>query len=286
MLRPSPSRSGRLTAPVLAAALTLTLTPALGPTAAPASAACAARTSRSLSGTVYGQDGRDVNASVGFDVLDAAGRPIHTDPGRADYGCAKAGGYSVPQTYVNHFVGYQGAAPGTVMKDGTRTTRAWRLGNLPANAATVWVEAYSRGYTGSPCKDSKGNWCFNGTDVRKYGYANLIKIPVGAQGVRVVLPTTCAFGGTAGSITGRGVDAAGRPVTLKQVYAWSERSWNAAPGLHGWASHKPTTATYALRSLAAGQTYVVWAYGPRGNRVVTKGVRVDACRSTPLDITV
>lgn len=262
------------------------LAPLAGALSGPASAACAARTSRSISGAVYGQDGRDVNASVGFDVLDAAGRPINADPSRADYGCAKSGGYSVPQTYVNHFVSYEGAAPGTVMKDGTRTTRAWRVGTLPANAASVWIEAYSRGYQGSPCKDSRGNWCFNPTDVRKYGYANLIKIPVGTQGVKVVLPTTCGYGGTAGSIVGRGIDAAGHAVTLKQVYAWSESSWNAAPGLHGWGAHKPTTSGYAIRSLAAGQRYVVWAYGPRGNKVVRKGVAVTACRATPLTLRV
>jgi hypothetical protein len=270
-----------------AAVLAGLLAPAAGAvTAETASAACATRTTASISGTVYGQDGRDVNASVGFDVLDRAGTPLNTDPSRADYGCAKAGGYSVPQTYVNHFVGYQGAQPGTVMKDGTRTTRAFRLGTLPSNAHTVWIEAYSRGYQGSPCKDSKGNWCFNPTDVRKYGYANLIKIPVGTQGIRVVLPTTCGFRGTAGSIVGKGIDAAGRPVTLKQVYAWTEASWNAAPGVHGWAAHKPTTPTYALRSLAAGQRYVVWAYGPRGNKVVTKNVLVRPCASTPLTIRV
>ncbi len=41
-----------------------------------------------------------------------------------------------------------------------------------------------------------------------------------------------------------------------------------------------------LRSLAAGQRYVVWAYGPDGNRVIRKGVVVNACRSTPLNIRV
>ncbi len=271
----------------VAALLVGLIAPAAGVlTAAPAGAACATRTTKSISGSVYGQDGLDVNASVGFDVLDKAGKPINADPARADYGCAKSGGYSVPQRYFNHFVTYQGATPGTVMKDGNRTTRAWRLTDLPSNAAFVWIEAYSRGYQGSPCKDSKGNWCFNPTDVRKYGYSNLIKIPVGTQGIKVVLPTTCGYRGTAGSIVGKGIDAAGKPVTLKQVYAWTEASWNAAPGIHGWGAHKPTTPGYALRSLAAGQRYVVWAYGPRGNKVVTKNVLVRPCTSTPLTIRV
>jgi hypothetical protein len=273
----------RAVATALGAALLASLSAVAAP---PSSAACATRTSRSVTGEVRGQDGRDVNVSVGFDVLDPAGRPIDADPSSPRYGCAKTGGYSVPQTYLNHFVDHLGAAPGTTMRDGTRTTRAWRLTGLPSNAATVWIEAYSRGYAGSPCKDSRGAWCFNPTDVRKYGYSNLIKVPVGTRGVQVVLPTTCAYGGTAGSIVGRGVDAAGRPVTLKQVYAWTESSWDAAPGVHGWAAARPTTPGYALRSLAAGQRYVVWAYGPRGNRVVTKGVLVRACRSTPLTIRV
>lgn len=275
----------RLLPAALAAVLLASLTVAVVAPAAPSSAACASRTATSVTGTLYGQDGRDVNASVGFDVLDAQGRPINTDPSRPDYGCAKTGGYSVPQTYLNHFVAFDGAAPGTVMRDGNRTTRAWRVTDLPSNARQVWIEAYARGYAGSPCRDSRGNWCFNPTDLRKYGYANAIKVPVGTQGVKVVLPTTCAYGGTAGSIVGKGVDAAGRPVTLSQVYAWTESSW-AAPGIHGWGAHKPTGPSYAVRSLAAGQTYVVWAYGPRGNKVVKKGVRVKACTATPLDIRV
>ena len=275
----------RLLTAALAATLLAPLAAVAAP-AAPAQAACATKTTRTLSGTVYGQDGRDVNASVGFDVLDAQGRAINADPSQPGYGCAKTGGYSVPQKYFNHFVSYEGAAPGTVMKDGRRTTRAWRLTDLPSNATQVWIEAYSRGYAGSPCKDSKGNWCFNPTDVRKYGYANKIKVPVGTSGVKVVLPTTCAYRGTAGSIVGKGVDAAGRSVTLKQVYAWTEHSWNAAPGVHGWGAHKPTSAFYAVRSLASGQRYVVWAYGPNGNKVVKKGIVVNACKSTPLTIRV
>lgn len=270
----------------LVLAATALLSVLAGPAASPASASCAARTTRSVSGTVTGQDGRDVNVSLGVDVLDAAGRPIDADPAKPGYGCAKTGGYSVAQTYLNHFVGYQGAAPGTLMVDGTRTARTWRLSSLPANAATVWVEAYSRGYQGSPCKDSAGHWCFNPTDVRKYGYSNLIKVPVGRTGVKVVLPTTCSFGGRAGSIVGRGVDAAGRPVRLTQVYAWTESAWDSAPGVHGWAASKPVDARYALRSLASGQRYVVWAYGPRGNEVVRKGVVVSACRATLLDLRV
>lgn len=271
---------------LLTCAVTALLLPMASAPAAAAAGNCAHRTTVGLSGTVAGQDGRDVNTSVGFDVVDAAGRAINADPAAPGYGCPKTGGYSVPQKYLNHFVDFEGAAPGTVMKDGTRTSRTWRLTSLPSNARAVWIEAYSRGYQGSPCKDSRGNWCFNPTDVRKYGYANKIKVPVGTAGVKVVLPTTCGYGGTAGSIVGRGVDAAGRPVTLKQVYAWTESSWNAAPGVHGWGSAKPTDPGYAVRSLAAGQRYVVWAYGPRGNKVVRKGVLVQACRSTPLSIRV
>ncbi|MCW2777045.1 MAG: hypothetical protein JWN17_770, partial [Frankiales bacterium] len=148
------------------------------------------------------------------------------------------------------------------------------------------VEVYSRGYTGSPCKDSKGNYCFNNTDSRKYGNANLIKVPVGTQNAKAVLPTTCGYGGTDGAIIGSGVDAAGHAVRLKQVYAWTEASWNAAPGLHGWGGDAPTGTSYAVRSLAAGQTYRVWGYSQSGKVTVLKGVRVNACKSTPLRIRV
>jgi hypothetical protein len=133
------------------AALLAGLAPVLA-SAPAAQAACATNTGKSISGTVFGQDGRDVNVSIGFDVVDRNGRALNTDPRSAGYGCAKTGGYSVPQSYLNHFVGPEGAPQGSTMQDGNRTTRAWKLSSLPSNAVGAYIEVYHRGYTGSPCR--------------------------------------------------------------------------------------------------------------------------------------
>jgi hypothetical protein len=106
-------RAGRAVVAAVAAALVAAVAPTLA--SAPAQAACATNTGKSISGTVFGQDGRDVNVSIGFDVVDRNGRALNTDPKSSSYGCAKTGGYSVPQSYLNHFVGQahrRGGQPG------------------------------------------------------------------------------------------------------------------------------------------------------------------------------
>jgi len=274
-------RSGR--AVLAAVALVAGLAPVIA--SAPAQAGCATNTGKSISGTVFGQDGRDVNVSIGFDVVDRNGRALNTDPNSAGYGCAKTGGYSVPQSYLNHFVTYEGAAPGTVMKDGRRTTRAWRVGSLPSNATQVWVEAYSRGYQGSPCKDSAGNYCFNPQTLTKYGNSNKHLVPVGTANLPIRLPMTCQFGGTNGNIQGRLVDAAGNPVRVKSLYAWTETKWNAWPFLQGWGiAQFPRDGYYVVPSLASKQKYVVWATTMDGRTVKRFGVAVTDCKATPLSI--
>lgn len=254
-------------------------------TASPAQAACASVTSRSVSGTVTGQDGRDVNASVGFDVVDAHGQPINADPNGPGYGCPKTGGYSIPQRELNHFVSGQGVPAGTLQPDGTRTVRAIRIGSLPANAAQVWIEVYSRGYTGSPCKDSRGNWCFNNLDTSKYGFANWQKVPPGTQRLAIRLPMTCPHGGTDGSVMGKAYDASGAPVALSQVYAWTLAPWGTAPSLKGWGiADKVSGNAYHVGALAAGQRYTIQATSTAGRTIRKLFVPVNACKATPLNL--
>lgn len=262
---------------VLGAALTLTT--------APAQAACATVTSRSVSGTVTGQDGRDVNASIGFDVLDGHGQPINADPSGSGYGCPKSGGYSIPQRELNHFVSGKGAPAGTLQPDGTRTVRDVRIGSLPSNAAQVWIEVYSRGYTGSPCRDAHGNWCFNNVDLSKYGFANWQKVPVGTQGLAIRLPLTCAHGGTDGSVLGHAYDASGAPVSLAHVYAWTLSPWGTAPTLKGWGiADRISGNAYHVAALAAGQTYTIQATSLSGTTIRKLFVPVRGCRATPLNL--
>ena len=271
---------------VVAAALVAGVAPVVA--SAPAQAACATNTGRSISGTVFGQDGRDVNVSIGFDLVDRNGRALNGDPRSPGYGCAKTGGYSVPQTYLNHFVGPEGQAPGSVMKDAQgnaqgRTTRAWKLSNIPSNAVGAYIEVYHRGYTGSPCKDANGNWCFNKQTLTKYGNNNKHLVPIGTQNLPIRLPMTCKYGGTAGDIQGRIFNAAGQPVKVKNLYAWTETKWNAWPFYQGWGiATYPRDGYYVIPSLASKQKYVLWLTTTDGKVHKRFHVPVSDCKATPL----
>ena len=275
-------RAGR--AVLAAVAVVAGLVPVLA-TAPTAQAACASNTGKAISGTVFGQDGRDVNVSIGFDVVDRNGRALNTDPKSASYGCAKTGGYSVPQSYLNHFVGPEGAPQGSTMQDGNRTTRAWRVGSLPSNAVGAYIEVYHRGYTGSPCKDANGNYCFNKQTLTKYGNSNKHLVPVGTANLPIRLPMTCQYGGTNGNIQGKLVDAAGNPVRVKSLYAWTETKWNAYPFLQGWGiAQFPRDGYYVVPSLASKQKYVLWVNTMDGRTIKRFGVPVSDCKATPLSI--
>jgi hypothetical protein len=289
----------RIMATALAAVVVASLVP-MALSSAPAQAACATNTGKSISGTVTGQDGRDVNVSIGFDVVDRNGKALNTDPASPSYGCAKTGGYSVPQTYLNHFVGPEGVEPrqrvrgwrpidrarrwtAPVMPDGKPTTRDWKVGNLPSNAVGAYIEVYHRGYMGSPCRDASGNYCFNPPTLTKYGYANKHVVPVGTQNLPIRLPMTCAYGGSAGSISGKILDAAGRPVSVKSLYAWTEHTWSSAPGVHGWGSARfSSDGSYVIPTLASAQSYVLWLTEKDGTVHKRTGVQVDRCKATPL----
>lgn len=274
----------------VATAVAVSVMASLAPAAlssASAQAACATNSGRSITGTVFGQDGRDVNVSIGFDLVDRNGRALNGDPRSAGYGCAKTGGYSVPQTYLNHFVSPEGAAPGSVMQDGNRTTRGWRLTSIPSNAVGAYIEVYHRGYTGSRCKDANGNWCFNPSTLTKYGYANKHLVPIGTQNLPIRLPMTCAYKGTAGNIQGRIVNAAGQPVKVKNVFAWTQTKWNAWPYYQGWGSARfPRDGYYVIPSLASKQKYTIWLTTTDGKVHKRTDVPVSDCKATPLSFRV
>jgi hypothetical protein len=250
--------------------------------AQPALAACASNSHKSVAGTFYGQDNRDVNVSIGFDVVDRYYHGINADPATSDYGCAKNGnhgGYSIAQHEYNHYVTNVGAPQNSLQKDGTRTVRTWTLSNLPSNAAYVWVEVYSRGYKGSPCVT-----CFNPGDVYKYGYANRQWIPVGSVNQPLMLALTCAKGGTTGSISGRVVNSAGAGIALRNVFAWTAHRYNVGPYPQGWGSGRlgSSAGTFSLPSLAGAQPYTVWAQTTAGKVVKVTNVPVHGCKNTPI----
>lgn len=245
-----------------------------------ASAACAVRTSRGLSGTVTGVDNRDVNVSIGFDVVDANGRTINVSDG-----CPKSAGYSAPQQEKNHYVSGAGAPQGSRMVDKYGvyrgvTSRNWSLLNLPSNASSVWIEVYSRGYHGSDCTT-----CFGPKDISKYGYVMRRQVRVGSTGVKLRLPMSCGYvGGSNGRIIGYVKDSAGAKVTPDRALAWSiAPDSNTSP--MGWGSASLGLGTYSLDALAAGQKYTVWLtyHGVTQKRT---GVAVNACKVTPLNFRV
>ena len=249
----------------------------------PANAACASRTANYIWGYVYGADNRDVNVSIGFDVQDRNGRGINVDPRYSDYGCTKDanhGGYSIYPTEINHYVTYQGAPQSSLMTNGQRTTRVWSLTNLPSNAYRVWIEVYSRGYTGSPCTT-----CMNPENTTKYGFANKHYVPLDTKGLVIKLPMRCGtYGGNAGYIAGTVRTGSGSAYTLQHVYAWTTSSFNALPAIQGWGSGAISTGSYRFTAMASGQRYTIWAYRQDGSIVTRYDVPVYACHTTTLNL--
>ncbi len=251
----------------------------------PASAACATRTTRSISGVIYGADNLDVNVSIGFDVQSSSGTIIDATPGSSTYGCKKTGGYSVKQQEKNRYLNGEGAPHGTKMYDykGTymgTTTRTWSLGSLPSNATSVWIEVYSRRYRNTACADPSGNPCMGPSDTHKYGYAMRRQIKVGSTGVVIRLPKNCGYGGSNGAITGTVKNKSGQALTPSRAFAWSMAADSNAAIL-GWGSGVRTSGKYTISALAPNQKYAVWV---SYNGVTQKRtyVPVSSCKATPL----
>lgn len=262
------------------------LVPLVAVATPPASAACATKTTRSISGVVYGIDNLDVNVSIGFDVQASNGVVVDATPGVSTYGCKKTGGYSVKQQEKNRYLNAEGAVHGTKMYDykGTymgTTVRTWSLGNLPSNATSVWIEVYSRRYRNSACADANGTPCMGPSDTHKYGYVMRRQVKVGSTGVVLKLPKNCNYGGTNGSITGSVKNKSGVALTPTRANAWSMApDSNSTP--IGWGSGALSSGRYTIRSLAPNQKYAVWvSYG--GVTQKRTYVPVSSCKATPLN---
>ena len=122
--------------------------------APPAGAACASKT-KSLAGTVEGEDGRFISAQVGIELFDSAGRKLKMD------GCVMtAGGYSVsasvnikPATVPCCYI-LPGSGTTEPTYNGYTLSKTWSVSGLPSNAATAWLEVYPKRAGGSPNTDS------------------------------------------------------------------------------------------------------------------------------------
>jgi hypothetical protein len=231
---------------------------------------CAPMTDRSFVGTVTGADGLFPNVTVGFDVKDKKGRNIDI----AD-GCAKYGYSAIVQ--LNHYIGFEGAPAGTEQfNKGTKyipvtskglVTNRFELRNLPANADNVWIESYTRSYTGSPC----GLTCAGEVDNRKYGNFNRRAVKLSKGSIDLVLPMTPEYGGVTGKIRLKVVSKSGRPVALKKIYAWSMLKKDGSQQFQGWGMGGHLgNGVWEVPALAPGQKYVLWLYAPNGSVIARK----------------
>ncbi|MCU1590976.1 MAG: hypothetical protein JWP11_2232 [Frankiales bacterium] len=241
-----------------AALASLALLGGLVALAAPAQAA-----TRVVSGTIYGSDGRAVDAFLGFDLKDSSNRTIDkngclaTKCGLHGYGITLRLNGSVPAT---------GASP-----SGHAVT--WSI-TVPATTAHAFIEIYPF---------SPGT--YGHTDESRYGHAYRRNIPIPYPArINIRLPLICSQGGTTGAISGRAT-LGGAATTLKRVATWSLGADNNSPSpILGWNVGTAGSGTYTLPNLPAGQKYQVLATASNGVMKRYYDVQVNSCRTTTLNV--
>jgi len=234
------------------------LVPAPGAHATPCTTA-----TRTVTGTIKGQDGRAVNAQVSFDLIRVVGdQRLHIDgrPGSDRYGCAGFKGYG-------YFMRVNKDLPDT--GSATSGTKTWKA-VIPANVNQVIIEVYPR-----------DNATPSNVSDRRYSGALRWKVPIPyGKAVNIVLPVVCAAGGTTGYIAGRATKG-GAPVKVDFVGAWSlAKDNNTAQPILGFRTGYGTDrGTWAVKNLVSGQAYtVVWI--ENGVRRQRYGIAVSACQGT------
>lgn len=243
---------------VPAAVAVLALAAGLLGLASPAQAA-----GRVVSGTIYGSDGRAVDAFLGFDLKDASNRTIDKN------GCLATScglhGYGITLR-VNGTVPATGAAP-------AGHTVSWSI-TVPSNTAHMFIEVYPF---------SSGT--YGHTDESRYGhsYRRNLAIPYPAR-INLRLPLICSQGGTTGAISGRAT-VGGAATTLKRIATWSLGADNNGPTpILGWNIGTATNGSFTLPNLPAGQKYQVLATAPNGTLKRYYDVQVNSCRTTTLNV--
>ena len=250
-------------------AVVVTLAAALGAVAVLAgagrasAAVCSPRSSKYVSGTLFGQDHLRINAQISLNVVDSAGRDIDMN------GCLT--GTYTKIIWMNTNISGSGAPPTT-----RGTTQNWSLTGLPANAAAAWIEVYTRTDTGKPCPTCDGS-----IDTHKYGWVNRRAVALN-HSYALTAPLVCGVhGGTAGTIQGALLHN-GQPVRFDRIYAWSELTPDGSKPLQGWGQGvQSRTGYYVIPALASGQYYAVWATYHGVTQKRTR-VMVNACQNVPL----
>ncbi|HVE73938.1 MAG TPA: hypothetical protein VNA30_02440 [Mycobacteriales bacterium] len=215
-----------------------------------------------LTGTIFGSDGRAVDVFVGFDLKDARGRTLNSDGS-----LRTATGYGITQR-INTELGAEGST------DTRKWATTWSQ-QVPSNAVRVFIEVYpfSAGRYGK-------------TDESRYGhsYRRNLPVPYGAR-INLRVPLICAKGGTTGYVNGYAT-VGGQRQQLKRVAAWSLAADNNGPSpILGW--NIGTTASngyWKLPNLPSGQKYQVLATAQDGRVKRVYDVPVHACRGTYLGV--
>ncbi|HVA59609.1 MAG TPA: hypothetical protein VNG13_03605 [Mycobacteriales bacterium] len=245
----------------------LTALAALGPAVvslAPAAHAsgCAGSSGKRLSGILAGQDGRDINAQVGFDIVDRYNHKIGLN------GCATSA-YGI-DLWFNKGISGQGVPnpPGK--------SQSWITPPLPSNAAAVWIEVWTRTNQPKNCAT-----CDGPIDTSRYGFVNRRAIKPGTSNIRLLAPLKCGVsGGTAGTVQGKLYDFSGHPTSSGwTIYAWSQLTPDGSKPLQGWGVAQMYGDAYMISTLASGQPYVLWAtyHGVTQKHTFT----VKSCQNVP-----
>ncbi len=256
----------RLAATVLLAVPLLVFSPS--PAQAMPADACATSGSKTLRGTVEGEDGRYLWAFIGVEWFDANGNKL---PG------ASASGYHCHvRVNENELTG-----AGSSSSRGGTLTKSFSVA-APSAARSFWLELYVK--TDSPIGQS---------DQQRYGFAKREKAALGATGRTIALkaPLKCGITGdngvegSTGTILGQ-VTRGGVPVPPPPG-AWVA-AWNQGPDsdgyIMGWnIGSWDADGRLEFPNLASGQKYSVWVFLPGQPGIPHWSVPVSSCRTTRHD---
>ena len=214
-----------------------------------------------LHGAITGEDGRAVNALLGFDFMDSAGRRLRRDGCPISPQCPLVGYASVVR--VNPRL----TALGSTNVSEHEMSYAVEP---PTATARVFVEVY-------PQNDRRR------TDETRYGHAmrHSVEVPL-SDTLDFRLPLTdCGDGGSVGNIVGT-ASRDGAALPLARVVAWSSdlHSSQDRPIL-GWnVGTVSAGATFVVPNLPPLQRYAVWLTAKDGSTARLTDVEVSPCTDT------
>jgi hypothetical protein len=234
---------------------------------------------RSISGTVTGEDGRFVSAQVSFELFDASGQLVDMD------GCPRRSAAYPATTLVNNrgtccFV-LPAAGSESTPFEGVDLSTSWTLTGIPDNVAQIWVETYTKRAGGQP-----------NSSTERYGHS-IRRVPFAegdVSGIDIVQPLRCGLSGggvsgSTGALTGA-VYRDGQLVTPTRVSAFSTVPDDGNGGAHLSFNVLGThpTGRFLVDALAPGTYTIFVTVGDLGRRI--DGLRVEPCGTSIIDVAV